>query len=71
VGAKEKGKGKIKQILGMRERDNLGGGRAVRETTKLWGGGSEIAVAVWKVPRHCPLVLLIGWDLTLALNTTI
>jgi hypothetical protein len=37
----------------------------VRDTTKLWGG-SEIAVAVWKVPRHCPLVLLIGWDLTLA-----
>jgi hypothetical protein len=41
----------------------------VRDTTKFGGGGSEIAVAVWMVPRHCPLVLLIGWDLTLALKT--
>jgi hypothetical protein len=30
-----------------------------------------MAVAVWKVPRHCPLVLLVGWGLSLALNIAI
>jgi hypothetical protein len=38
----------------------------VRDTTISVGGGYEIAV--WKVPRHRPLVLLIVWDLGLALQ---
>jgi hypothetical protein len=38
------------------DRIELGGG-AVRGTTEL---GSEITNFVWKVPRHCPLVLLIA-----------
>jgi hypothetical protein len=49
---------------------NSGGGEREREGViefrgegseihyQILGGGSEIAVAVWKVPRHCPLVLL-------------
>jgi hypothetical protein len=31
----------------------------VRDTTVDWGGGSETVIFDFKVPRHCPLVLLI------------
>jgi hypothetical protein len=41
-----------------RERQNLGEG--IERHYQVWGGGgSEITGAVWEVPRHRPLVLLI------------
>jgi hypothetical protein len=46
-----------------RERERIFlGGRVVRDTTNS-SGGSEVTVAVQKVPRHSPLVLLVRVEL--------
>jgi hypothetical protein len=45
-----------------RERENVG--EVVRETLHLRGGGQETLSPVSKVPRQCPLVLLVEVCLT-------
>jgi hypothetical protein len=47
----------IIQVLG-RDREEEAGGGVVRDTT-VWGVRIETKFAVLKVPRQCPLVLLV------------
>jgi hypothetical protein len=44
-------------------------GVVVRDTT-IVGGGVENNIFGWKVPSHCPLVLLIGVRLEFRINST-
>jgi hypothetical protein len=44
----------------LRERERKLRERVVKDTTVLEGGVIETKFAVWKVPRQCPLVLLVG-----------
>jgi hypothetical protein len=45
-------------------------GRLVRDTTIGGGGGVGNNIFGLKVPRHCPLVLLIGVRLEFRINST-
>jgi hypothetical protein len=56
--------GEIVAVFWERERERerkeeFRGGVEVRDTTKLRGVMKRNRFCIWKVPRHCPLVLLI------------
>jgi hypothetical protein len=54
---------------GQNEREKVGGGAVVVRGTTIVGGGVGNNIFSLKVPRHCPLVLLIGARLEFRINS--
>jgi hypothetical protein len=55
--------------LRERKREEESWGGVVRDTTVLEGGVIKHNLAVWKVPRQCPLVLLDKARLVLGISS--